>query len=61
MAFSIGAVGRVTAVKACTLPRVHAWVAARFTLPAIVAYESALRGGERLPVRDFGDAPCAGS
>jgi hypothetical protein len=26
-------------------------------LPGIVAHESALRGGERLPIRDFGDAP----
>lgn len=47
----------VTAVNKGTLPPVNAWVAARFTLPGIVAHESALRGGERLPIRDFGDAP----
>lgn len=47
----------VTAVNAGTLPPVNAWVAARFTLPGIVAHQSALRGGERLPIRDFGDAP----
>lgn len=47
----------VTAVNTGTLPPVNAWVAARFTLPGIVAHESALRGGERLPIRDFGDAP----
>lgn len=47
----------VTAVNAGTLPPVNAWVAARFTLPGIVAHESALRRGERLPIRDFGDAP----
>jgi len=47
----------VTAVNNRTLPPVNAWVAARFTLPGIVAHESALRGGERLPIRDFGDAP----
>ncbi|MBE4718824.1 Gfo/Idh/MocA family protein [Pseudarthrobacter sp. AB1] len=47
----------VTAVNAGTLPPVNAWVAARFTLPGIVAHESALRGGARLPIRDFGDAP----
>ncbi|WP_369745076.1 Gfo/Idh/MocA family protein [Paenarthrobacter sp. AMU7] len=47
----------VTAVNNRTLPPVNAWVAARFTLPGIVAHESALRAGERLPIRDFGDAP----
>ncbi|MDP5227401.1 MULTISPECIES: Gfo/Idh/MocA family oxidoreductase [Arthrobacter] len=49
----------VTAVATGTLPPVNAWVAARFTLPGVVAHESALRGGERLPIRDFGDAPAA--
>jgi predicted dehydrogenase len=47
----------VTAVNTRTLPPVNAWVAARFTLPGIVAHESAMRRGERLPIRDFGDAP----
>ncbi|MEW1823399.1 Gfo/Idh/MocA family oxidoreductase [Arthrobacter sp. NPDC080031] len=47
----------VTAVNKGSLPPVNAWVAARFTLPGVVAHESALRGGERLPIRDFGDAP----
>jgi predicted dehydrogenase len=47
----------VRAVNGRTLPPVNAWTAARFTLPGIVAHESALRGGERLPIRDFGDAP----
>ncbi|MBC7724202.1 MAG: Gfo/Idh/MocA family oxidoreductase [Burkholderiaceae bacterium] len=47
----------VTAVATGTRPPVNAWVAARFTLPGIVAHQSALQGGERLPVRDFGDAP----
>ncbi|MCT9868979.1 Gfo/Idh/MocA family protein [Paenarthrobacter aurescens] len=47
----------VTAVNNRTLPPVNAWVAARFTLPGIVAHESALRAGERLTIRDFGDAP----
>ncbi|MCO1337927.1 oxidoreductase [Kocuria polaris] len=45
----------VTAVNSGTLPPVNAWVAARYTLPGIIAHESALRGGERLPVPDFGD------
>jgi predicted dehydrogenase len=47
----------VTAENKGSLPPVNAWVAARFTLPGVVAHESALRGGERLPIRDFGDAP----
>lgn len=51
----------VTAVTDGTRPPVNAWVAARFTLPGIVAHQSALKGGERLPVRDFGDAPALGS
>jgi hypothetical protein len=42
-----------------TLPPVNAWKAARFTLPGIVAHESAGRGGERLPVPDFGEPPMA--
>jgi hypothetical protein len=47
----------VTAVNTRSLPSVNAWVAARYTLPGIVAHESALRGGERLEIPDFGDAP----
>jgi predicted dehydrogenase len=47
----------VTAVVKGTLPPVNAWVAARFTLPGIVAHKSALQGGARLPIDDFGDAP----
>ncbi|MEA5453816.1 Gfo/Idh/MocA family oxidoreductase [Sinomonas sp. JGH33] len=46
-----------TAVATRTLPAVNAWEAARYTLPGIVAHQSALHGGERLPVPDFGDAP----
>jgi hypothetical protein len=47
----------VTAVNERTLPTVNAWVAARYTLPGLMAHESALRGGERLRIDDFGDAP----
>jgi predicted dehydrogenase len=47
----------VTAVNGRSLPPVNAWVAARFTLPGIVAHESARQDGVRLPIRDFGDAP----
>ena len=47
----------VTAVCTGTIPPVNAWVAARFTLPGIVAHQSALQGGVRLHIDDFGDAP----
>lgn len=47
----------VSAVATNTLPPVNAWTAARFTLPGIIAHESALRGGERLEIPDLGDAP----
>ncbi|WP_156761083.1 Gfo/Idh/MocA family protein [Microbacterium karelineae] len=45
------------AVATGALPPVHAWEAARYTLPGIVAHRSALRGGERLEIPDLGDAP----
>jgi predicted dehydrogenase len=47
----------VRAATTGTLPPVNAWVAARFTLPGVIAHQSALQGGVRLPIRDFGDAP----
>jgi predicted dehydrogenase len=47
----------VRAVTTRTQPPVNAWVAARFTLPGVVAYESAKQGGVRLPVPDLGDGP----
>lgn len=47
----------VRAVTSKTQPPVNAWTAARFTLPGVVAYESAKQGGARLPVPDFGDGP----
>ena len=47
------------AVNAGTLPPVNAWVAARYTLPGIVAHESARLGGARLAIPDFGDAPAS--
>jgi hypothetical protein len=47
----------VTAVNSRALPSVNAWVAARCTLSGIIAHESALKGGVRLEIPDFGDAP----
>ncbi|MFE6996602.1 Gfo/Idh/MocA family protein [Microbacterium sp. NPDC057659] len=49
----------VRAVVDQTLPPVNAWQAARFTLPGVIAHESARRGGERLIIPDLGDAPGA--
>jgi predicted dehydrogenase len=50
----------VEAVTAGALPTVNAWVAARYTLPGIVAHRSARDHGARLPIPDFGDPPRSG-
>lgn len=45
-------------IEACLtgkLPPNHAWQAARYCAPGIVAHESAQRDGERLVIPDFGD------
>src|SRR3954463_13147706 len=47
----------VRAVADKTIPPVNAWVAARYTLPGIVAHQSALEGGVQLEIPDHGDAP----
>lgn len=47
----------VRAVTTRSLPPVNAWAASRFTVPGIVALDSARRRGERLPVPDLGDPP----
>ena len=39
------------------LPYVNAWKAARYTIPGLIAHESAIKGGELLDIPDFGDAP----
>ena len=39
------------------LPVLNAWTAARFTIPGLVAIESAKQGGMPLDVPDMGDAP----
>ncbi len=49
----------VSAVNAGSLPPVNAWVAARYTMPGIVAHESSRLGGARLAIPDFGDAPAS--
>lgn len=47
----------VRSVVTNTLPPINAWVAARYTLPGIIAHESAKQGGRQLEIPDFGDAP----
>jgi predicted dehydrogenase len=47
----------VTACVQRSLPPNHVWRAARYTIPGIVAHESALRGGDLLPIPDCGSPP----
>jgi hypothetical protein len=46
-----------TAAYEKKLPYVNAWRAARFTIPGLIAHESAKLGGVPLDIPDFGDAP----
>lgn len=46
-----------TAVTEGKMPYVNAWRAARFTIPGLIAHQSALQGGILLDIPDFGDAP----
>ena len=47
----------VRAVMTGTLPPNHAWDAARYMIPGLIAHESALKGGVLLDIPDMGDAP----
>jgi predicted dehydrogenase len=47
-------------VQACVTgkqPPNNVWQAARYTIPGIIAHESAMQGGTLLEVPDFGDCP----
>jgi predicted dehydrogenase len=47
-------------IRACVTgeqPPNNVWQAARYTVPGLVAHESAMRGGELLEITDFGSAP----
>ncbi|ONI92202.1 hypothetical protein ALI22I_05285 [Saccharothrix sp. ALI-22-I] len=46
-----------TAVTTRTPPPLHAWTAARYTLPGVIAHQSARQAGARLPIPDHGDGP----
>ena len=45
------------AVAENKLSPTNIWQAARFNLPGIVAFQSALKGGELMNVPDLGDPP----
>ncbi len=47
----------VRSVVEARRPTVDIYEAIAYTLPGIVAHQSALAGGERLPIRDYGRAP----
>ena len=46
-----------TAVSEGAMPYVNAWRAARFTIPGLIAHESAKQGGVLMDIPDFGDGP----
>lgn len=46
-----------TAVSEGAMPYVNAWRAARFTIPGLIAHESAKQGGVLMDIPDFGEAP----
>ena len=46
-----------TAAYTGRIPVLNAWTAARYTVPGLVAIESAKAGGVPMDVPDFGDAP----
>jgi hypothetical protein len=38
-------------------PEVNIWEAIAYTLPGIIAHQSALKGGEVMKIKDYGKAP----
>lgn len=46
-----------TAVETGNLPYVNAWQAARYTIPGLIAHQSAMQGGIPLDIPDYGDPP----
>ena len=47
----------ISAIKEDRLPAVNVWEAIAYTLPGIVAHQSALHDGELLKIKDYGKAP----
>jgi hypothetical protein len=46
----------VSAIAEDRHPTVNAWEAVAYTVPGIVAHQSALKGGEAMKIRDYGQA-----
>jgi predicted dehydrogenase len=47
----------VSAIAEDRTPEVNVWEAIAYTVPGIVAHQSALRGGETMKIKDYGRAP----
>ncbi|MCS7025296.1 MAG: Gfo/Idh/MocA family oxidoreductase [Bryobacteraceae bacterium] len=47
----------ISAIQQDRHPTVNVWEAIAYTLPGIVAHQSALRDGETMKIRDYGSAP----
>ena len=47
----------ISAIGEDRYPIVNAWEAVAFTMPGVVAHQSALRGGECMKIKDYGKAP----
>ena len=47
----------ISAIAENRTPAVNVWEAIAFTVPGIVAHQSALRGGEPMKIKDYGSAP----
>ena len=47
----------VSAVAADRMPEVNVWEALAYTVPGIVAHQSALHGGQTMKIKDYGRAP----
>ena len=47
----------VSAIAEDRMPEVNVWEAIAYTVPGIVAHQSALKGGETLKIKDYGRAP----
>jgi predicted dehydrogenase len=47
----------ISAIQEDRHPSVNIWEAIAYTLPGIVAHQSALKGGAALKIRDYGSAP----
>ena len=47
----------INALAEDRMPAVNVWEAIAYTMPGIIAHQSALRGGETMKIKDYGKAP----